>query len=677
MIVPGSPLTAADLSALAKCGISSDVVELAWLRRVTSPEGGAIVGRNGSGDYGGILFPYIWPGEDHVREYRLRRDHPDVEYDRDGNPKPRAKYLSPPGRGNMLYFPPGTCPEWLQDVSLPLALTEGEKKALALWGLAWHGLGDAAEKPRFLPVAIAGVWNWRGVTGKTTSADGTRVNTKGVISDFSRIQWRGRKVTIAFDANTRSNPQVQVARWELTKELRRRGAQVYWFEWPADTPPEVNGIDDLAAIWGVERVSEALAVYTKPAPTNLTDLRSCEREFQTFGIDGYKLTLPALGIVFQIDRLRRERNELVGELAVRCDLPPARGGYDGVLSIADFNVSSARARTERAKLLLERASIDSLDWAGLLEEFCQRLLAAERQGKAAVNLRDLPRPNRDNAEVRCDGLVLPKNHPAILFGDGGAAKSYTALYVAGQLAKEGIRVALFDWELAGEDHRERLERLFGTDMPSVLYARCERPLTFEAERLGRLVHENSIDYAVFDSVAFACDGPPEAAEVAGRYFRAVRQIGCGSLHIAHVSKSDDSDRKPFGSTFWHNGARMTWFVKASEEPPDEGVLNIGLYNRKANLGPLRATVAFRIDFSDERTTFRRIEAGSNAMLAKKLTIYEQMAYLLKQGSMTAEAIAEEIDAAVESVKRTARRYKDRFVVVEGGKLALLEKRLAR
>lgn len=53
------------------------------------------------------MFPYQWPGESKPREYRLRRDHPDLEKQPDGlSPKENAKYLSPPGRGNKLYLPP-------------------------------------------------------------------------------------------------------------------------------------------------------------------------------------------------------------------------------------------------------------------------------------------------------------------------------------------------------------------------------------------------------------------------------------------------------------------------------------------------------------------------------------------------------------------------------------------
>ena len=61
-----------------------------------------------------------------------------------------------------------------------------------------------------------------------------------------------------------------------------------------------------------------------------------------------------------------------------------------------------------------------------------------------------------------------------------------------------------------------------------MYACCERPLVYEVDRLQRICRDERIEFCIFDSVAFACDGPPEAAEIAARYFRAVRGTG-GSL----------------------------------------------------------------------------------------------------------------------------------------------------
>ena len=55
-------------------------------------------------------------------DYRLRRDHPDLEYDACGNLKVRRKYFSPPGRSNMLYLPPGVPQSLLRDPELPVGM---------------------------------------------------------------------------------------------------------------------------------------------------------------------------------------------------------------------------------------------------------------------------------------------------------------------------------------------------------------------------------------------------------------------------------------------------------------------------------------------------------------------------------------------------------------------------
>lgn len=410
-------------------------------------------------------------------------------------------------------------------------------------------------------------------------------------------------------------------------------------------------------------------------PKKLPVLAAVERKFESAGDDRYRFTVADLGITIEIDRLRRDHHELIGELSVWCDLPGARTA-NGSLSIADCNLSSARARQDRAKLLDVRANTrGQLDWTGLIEEFAQRVLQADRMGQPAVDLRTLARPDIDDDVLIVEGLAVPRRHPAILFGDGGAGKSYLGLYLAGRIAEKGVSVALFDWELAGDDHRDRLERLFPDGMPRVLYARCERPLVHEVDRLKRIVKDNGIEFALFDSVAFACDGPPEAAEVAGRYFRGVRQIGGGSLHIAHVSKGENADQKPFGSAFWHNGARSTWYVKQDEATSGTDILHIGLYNRKSNLGKLRAPVGYGISFGEETTTFRRLDVAGSPDLAEKLNLRQRMLYLLRGGSLTIKEIADELKAKQDTVERTAYRNKRSFIVLEGGRVGLLENRL--
>lgn len=246
------PLTDSDFARLNASFIGRDLAESAGIFRVDTHSGGEIVGRHGDGDYAGIVFPYYIPGNTNVREYRLRRDSPDLEQGPDGVIKEKGKYLSPPGRGNLLYFVPMTDADWLEDPSLPICITEGEKKTLALWRLAWHGLSDAAQTPRFLPVGLAGVWCWRGKVGKTEGEKGQRQDVKGVIPDLSHIDWKGRTVLIVFDTNVRTNESVDAARKGLTKELERRGATVRLVDLPETQG--VNGVDDLLALKGADYV---------------------------------------------------------------------------------------------------------------------------------------------------------------------------------------------------------------------------------------------------------------------------------------------------------------------------------------------------------------------------------------------------------------------------------------
>jgi hypothetical protein len=234
-------LTPDDYAALAACYITPEIADAAGLYRVPSIEGRDIVGRKGAGDYAGIVFPYRWPGDPHVMLHRLRLDNPPLGADG----KPERKYLSAPGARNRLYFPPCSA-DLLADLSTPAVVTEGEKKALALHRMSAEANGAA--KPKRLPLALAGAWNWRGTIGIRVNANGERTPEKGPLPDLDRIPWKGRKVTILFDANAATNGSVAAARRELARELGRRGAEV----WIADLPPVagVNGCDDFLGLLG-------------------------------------------------------------------------------------------------------------------------------------------------------------------------------------------------------------------------------------------------------------------------------------------------------------------------------------------------------------------------------------------------------------------------------------------
>jgi hypothetical protein len=246
----GQPLTESDYAALDASWITPEIANAAMLRRVGPGEGRQIVGQKGKRDCAGILIPYYGAEESLPHTYRLRRDNPELEAGEDGKPKPVAKYLGAPGGGNRLYIPPGVTLAQLADPKIPIVLVEGEKKALALWRLANH----ERDSPRFIPIAIAGVWNWRGKIGRTGGPSGGWLEVKGPIPDLARIEWKERIVFILFDANVHSNDGVKWARKGLARELASRTAEVKFINLPEDCG--VNGVDDLLAKWGPAKVLE-------------------------------------------------------------------------------------------------------------------------------------------------------------------------------------------------------------------------------------------------------------------------------------------------------------------------------------------------------------------------------------------------------------------------------------
>jgi predicted P-loop ATPase len=247
-----SGLTEQDYANLEARWITRDFAARAQLRRVDSATGAATVGRK-NGNYAGVLIPYFQPGSDRVREFRLRRDHPELEYDSAGNLKERNKYLSPPGRSNMLYIMPGTASTILQDPTVPIVISEGEFKAIALCRAAEH---RAPNTPRFLPIGLPGVYNWRGTIGRAAGPDGSRTDVKGPIPDLDWITWSGRKVVIAYDSDVVAKESVRLARSALAAHLRGRGAIIGFLEWD---PKRGKGIDDHLADIGPDAFVDEFA----------------------------------------------------------------------------------------------------------------------------------------------------------------------------------------------------------------------------------------------------------------------------------------------------------------------------------------------------------------------------------------------------------------------------------
>jgi hypothetical protein len=304
--------------------------------------------------------------------------------------------------------------------------------------------------------------------------------------------------------------------------------------------------------------------------------------------------------------------------------------------------------------------------------------------EAAMNTNRLARPlhtferRGPTRTFDVDGFTLLRDFPTLLFGDGGSLKSFLALYVAGQLAKKGVPVLLVDWELDGEDHRERLHQLFGEDAPTnVYYLRAEAPLVREADVIARAIQQYATPYVILDSVGMATDGPPESSHEALTYFRTLHRIGVrGSLGIAHVTKNGEGADKPFGSVFWHNLTRMSW--SARREAFDERRPTVRVVNRKTNLTAELPDVVFEFEFTDEgrivvSSAIGALDADEPEAAVSGPSIRQRIVSLLQARhgqSIKVSEIAQTLQAKEETVTRTLRRYKQQFVTLPTGEVGL-------
>jgi hypothetical protein len=137
--------------------------------------------------------------------------------------------------------------------------------------------------------------------------------------------------------------------------------------------------------------------------------------------------------------------------------------------------------------------------------------------------------------------------------------------------------------------------------------------------------------------------------------RAVRAIGVGSLHIAHVNKSETGDRQPFGSAFWHNSARATWFLKATDQTDSH---TVGVFNRKHNVAKwLQAPFGYEVQVDGDRTAFLLVDvAAASPELASRVPLAQRIKSTLKNGALTREAIAAEWpDERPETLRRIINR----------------------
>ena len=379
----------------------------------------------------------------------------------------------------------------------------------------------------------------------------------------------------------------------------------------------------------------------------------------------YLVEFPAAYTLFEVSHVRADRDGGIGaEVKVRYTAP----GLTKIISQSRLSLTGTRARTELAKHLEKRMAGQKIDWSDLVEQAAVLCLDRYRRGDPATLLRDALAPSSDPWLLR---PLLRDGQPAILFGDGGNGKSTIALAMAatlqtgradilGMTPSATRNVLYLDWEWESWEHRARLRSLVEGPEPAIAYRRCFGPLVDQLDAVREDIRQFGTQFVMVDSAAAACKGKPEDAEVALDFYNGLRSLNVGSLVICHTTKSGENKERPFGSTFFHNSARTTWLIE-KQQGIGEHVLSVGLFNKKANSGPLAAPLAFDIEFPDNEETGRtriiRRDVRDNAELSAKggVSLKYRMKHLLQKAPLTYHAICQELDAEDRAVRQAVQR----------------------
>jgi putative DNA primase/helicase len=254
------------LEDLRKSGLSDDTIRACGFHSVTA-KGVIRIALNWERYRGGLgpclAIPFFDPDGNpiplvnkdgqRVGSYPYRRLKPDrPRTDDDGKP---VKYESPYGVPNLPYFPPGTRAV-LQDATIPLLVTEGEKKAAK------------ADQDGFPCIGLVGVDGWS--VKRERGANGKGIGERELIPGLAAVAWQGRTVIIVYDSDAVTKPEVAYAEWRLAEALAKHGATVKVIRLPPGDPgsdgtPGKVGLDDFLVAHGPDALRAMLAAATPPA----------------------------------------------------------------------------------------------------------------------------------------------------------------------------------------------------------------------------------------------------------------------------------------------------------------------------------------------------------------------------------------------------------------------------
>lgn len=318
---------------------------------------------------------------------------------------------------------------------------------------------------------------------------------------------------------------------------------------------------------------------------------------QVMGNDGIRVvTACEIGPVeFVFSDLEKGTRDLDAEMAMRLLMP----GTMAEPYKQRINLLSISAR-ESCRRELEAIYGKDVKWAKVLANVFAKCSDAFLNVDRAIHAPNIAL--LESIDYLIAGMA-PSQGTTIFFGAGSAAKTFLTMMMAICISKgidflgrpcEKRNVLFVDYETGEEVFGFRLGRLLrgmgyeSTDSAGIYYWDAGGiPLLDQVEPLRQAADRHNCGCLVIDHAALACGTEPEKSDAALRVKRALGRIKLPAIMIAHITGDGERDPaqvlRPFGSVFWSNLARRTWYVNRVQDQESDKA-ELGLYCRKNNDG---------------------------------------------------------------------------------------------
>lgn len=402
----------------------------------------------------------------------------------------------------------------------------------------------------------------------------------------------------------------------------------------------------------------------------------------TFTLDTYRFSYLQEEVEVLAERIHEDSRD-----GLRLDLTIAtsRHPMPGTLFSGRVSLSLASQQQAVIKALLARCQngfLTDIDWAGMLLQVEVLSKRRFRDGDPAIQLSSY---SPDLSQKWLLYPYLQQRSTTVLFGDGGVGKTTLAEYIGlcaatgrgalNNAISEPTNVMYLDWETEADTHWELLNALCaGLDMkipPNMFYRRMNASLP---SSIGAVRHEvalHEIGLVIVDSIGLAGGDDPERAGPKIAIFNALRTLeSCATLAIDHVSKVDH--RKPYGSVYTRNIARLAWELSKAQEQEDPNVINVALRLEKINRGKAPPRHGYRLGFVNEGDSLRELMVEEMNPIdvpefRTKMPIQYQIARILKnEGALSLSDITKELasesdkplkeDSVRKALKRNGRLF---------------------